>query len=440
MKRSHLMFVAALATAVLAPSLTPAGARALTPPSVDPSPPSADPFYKAPANLASRPPGTVLRSRQVTLVGAMDGASITSYELLYRTTNATGQPVATVTTVLIPVAPAPGPRRLASYQTAYDSLTLNCAPSYTMRRGNNGGGTQHVESGLIEQELEQGWDVVVPDYEGPQSEWAVGPMLGHATLDSIRAAESFAPDDLEGARTPVGMNGYSGGAEASTWAGALAPRYAPELNIVGVAAGGIFPDLDYTFSTLDNSIWYGAEIGVSVAIDRAYPEFDLSSLLNAKGQTLAEQDGQDASGCAGAASNEPGGTAAEYTNYPSSQAIAALPRVSGVLNNLNLNNAPIPAAPSYFYNAINDELAHIQPVDQLVDSYCAHGAKMDYYRDPAASEHVVGLAAYFPAALQYLQDRFAGDPVPDTCGAPANASPTSGPVAGPRPAPVGVRP
>jgi Secretory lipase len=323
-----------------------------------------------------------------------------------------------VTTVLIPAAPAPGARKLVSSQTAYDSLTLNCAPSYTMRGGNNLGSTQNVESAYIGQELQQGWDVVVPDYEGPQSEWAVGPMLGYATLDSIRAADSFAPDGLEGARTPVGMNGYSGGAIASNWAAALAPSYAPELNIVGVAAGGIFPDLDYTISTLDNSIWYGVEIGVSVAINRAYPHYHLDSLLNPQGQALAQQDGQDASGCAGAASNEPGGTAAEYTNYPSSQALAALPQVTSVLNELNLNNAPVPAAPSFFYNAINDELAHIQPVDQLVAKYCLAGAKIDYYRDPVASEHVAGLAVYFPLALQYLQDRFAGDPVPDTCGAP----------------------
>jgi Secretory lipase len=127
--------------------------------------------------------------------------------LLYRTTNATGQPVATVATLMVPTSPAPGARKLVSYQTFYDSLTLNCAPSYTMRGGNNGGSTQPLESEFIGQELQQGWEVVVPDYEGPQSEWAVGPMLGRATLDGIRAVESFAPAGLEGGRTPVGMNG-----------------------------------------------------------------------------------------------------------------------------------------------------------------------------------------------------------------------------------------
>ena len=431
MKGSCVQLAAGFVAAILIVALAPRVARAT------PISPTSDPFYTPPANLASYPPGTVLRSRLVTLVGAMDAASSTAYQLLYRTTDSTGQAVATVATVIIPSSPAAGLRKLVAYQTAYDSLTLNCAPSYTMQGGNNGGGTQHAESGLIEQELQQGWDVVVPDYEGPQSEWAVGPMTGYATLDAVRAAESYAPAGLEGTRTEVGMNGYSGGAIASTWAESLAPNYAPELNIVAVAAGGIFPDLDYTISTLDGSPWYGVEIGVLVAINRAYPQLNLDQILNAAGQTLAQQDGEDASGCAGAATNEPGGNASQFTVYPSSPELAQAPQVKSVLENLYLDNAPVPTAPSFFYNAINDELAHIQPVDQLVARDCLAGAKIDYDRDPAANEHVTGLAVFWSLALQYLENRFAGDPIPDTCGAPANASPNSGTGPGPGATPAG---
>ena len=410
MKRQGLKLVLALAAATSTLGvLTPVTLAA-------PTPPSQDPFYAPPANLGSFPPGTVLRSRQVTLQGAMQADTSAAYQLLYRTTDPAGQPVATVTTLMIPVLPAPGPRKLASYQPAYDSLTLNCAPSYTMRGGNNGGSTQNAESALIAQELQQGWDVAVPDYEGEQSEWAVGPMLGYATLDGIRAAESFAQAELNGASTEVAMNGYSGGAIASTWAAALAPTYAPDLDIVAVAAGGLFPDIDYTLSALDGSPWYGVEIGALVAINRAYPQLDLPSLLNAQGQALAAQDGQDASGCGGAATNEPGGNASEFTNFPSSAALAAAPQVKSVLNKLYMETAaPVPTAPSFFYNAINDELAHIQPVDKLVAYYCSEGATIDYYRDPVASEHVAGLAAYWPLALRHMENRFAGQPPPDTC-------------------------
>jgi hypothetical protein len=179
--------------------------------SAAPTPPSQDPFYTPPTSLAQLEPGAIIRSRQVSPLGLTDATSTTAYELLYRTTSATGQPTATVTTLLLPAAPAAGQRKLVSYQTAEDSLTLNCAPSYTIRGGNNGGSTQWAESGEIALLLAQGWDVSVPDYEGPQSEYGVGPLAGHATLDGIRAVEQFAAAQLEGARTPVGMMGYSGG-------------------------------------------------------------------------------------------------------------------------------------------------------------------------------------------------------------------------------------
>jgi hypothetical protein len=395
----------------------PAGTGTSARPSLGtPVPPSEDPFYRPPPGLSAYPPGAVLRARRVTLLGAMQPQLKAAYQLLYRTTNPADQAVATVATVMIPVSPAPGPRKLVSYQTFYDSLTLNCAPSYTMRGGNSGGSTQPYESGLIAQELQQGWDVVVPDYEGPQSEWAVGPMLGHATLDGIRAAERFAPAGLEGVRTPVAMNGYSGGAIASNWAEAYAPVYAPHLNIVAVAAGGIFPDIDYTESTLDGSYWYGVQIGDLVAIDRAYPALDLPSLLNANGRALAAVDGQDADGCAGATSNAQGGNASEYTIFPTSEALAAYPHDKRVLDKLTMETAaPVPTAPSFFYNAVGDELAHIQPVDKLVADYCARGATIDYDRDPVANSHVAGLTAYWPPALQYIENRFAGKPAPDSC-------------------------
>jgi secretory lipase len=198
-------------------ALVPSAASALTAP-------ASDPFYVQPANIAHYPHGTIVRERQVTLSGPTQTQAAAAYQLMYATTDATGRPVAAVTTVMVPSSPAAGPRRLASYQTYYDSLTLNCAPSYTLQGGNSGGGTNGpTEQTMMSEELGQGWDVVTSDYEGLNSEWAVGPMLGHATLDSIIAAEHFTLAGLEGAKTEVTLNGYSGGSEASTWA-ATPPR------------------------------------------------------------------------------------------------------------------------------------------------------------------------------------------------------------------------
>ena len=395
---------------VVASAVVPSAASALTPP-------ASDPFYAQPANIARYPHGTILRERQVTLSGPTQAEAAAAYQLMYATTNATGQPVAAVTTVMVPSMPAPGPRRLASYQTYYDSLTLNCAPSYTLQGGNNGGGTNGpTEQTMMSQLLQQGWDVVTSDYEGLNSEWAVGPMLGYATLDSITAAEHFAPAGLQGAKTEVTLNGYSGGSEASTWAAAFAPKYAANINIVGVAAGGNFPDLVYTTEHLDNSIWYGTEIGVLESFSRALPQdFDLSKLLNASGQALAAKDGQDGSGCAGSTLNEPYGNASQYTNFPSSVALADYPPVNRGLEELSLKNGPVPKAPLFLYNSVDDDLAFIEPVDAWVASYCRRGVTLDYDRDPAGGDHLTGIVPYWTAALTYLKNAFAGVKPPDNC-------------------------
>jgi len=395
---------------LVASALVPSAAGAVTPP-------ASDPFYAQPANIAQHPHGTILRERQVTLSGPTQAGAAAAYQLMYATTNATGQPVAAVTTVMVPTSPAPGPRRLASYQTYYDSLTLNCAPSYTLQGGNNGGGTNGpTEQTLMAELLAQGWDVVTSDYEGLNSEWAVGPMLGYATLDSIIAVEHFAPAGLDGVRTEVTLNGYSGGSEASTWAAAFAPKYAPKLDIVGVAAGGNFPDLVYTTENLDNSIWYGTEIGVLESFSRALPQdFDLTRLLNASGQALAAKDGQDGSGCAGSTLNEPFGNASQYTNFPDSAALAAYPPVNEGLEQLSLKNGPLPKAPMLLYNSVDDDLAFIQPVDAWVANYCRHGVTVDYDRDPAGGDHLSGIVPYWKATLPYLENAFAGVKPPDSC-------------------------
>ncbi len=409
--KSSLRSALSVAFAILiASALVPAAASAVTAP-------ASDPFYTQPANIAQYPHGTILREREVTLSGATQTEAAAAYQLMYATTNATGQPVAAVTTVMVPTSPALGPRRLASYQTYYDSLTLNCAPSYTLQGGNNGGGTNGpTEQAMMTQLLEQGWDVVTSDYEGLDSEWAVGPMLGYATLDSIIAVEHFALAELEGAKTEVTLNGYSGGSEASTWAAAFAPNYAPSLDIVGVAAGGNFPDLGYTTQNLDNSIWYGTQIGVLESFSRALPQdFDLTKILNASGQALAAKDGQDGSGCAGSTLNEPYGNASQYTNFPDSEALADYPPVKSGLAALSLKNGPLPKAPLFLYNSVDDDLAFIQPVDTWVANYCRHGVTVDYDRDPDGGDHLSGIAPYWKATLTYLENAFAGVAPPNNC-------------------------
>ena len=391
--------------------------RALADSSTSPAvvPPDSDPFYAPPAGFASLPPGTIIRSRGVSIsaVGAK-----AAYQLLYRTTDANGEPTATVATVVVPSAPAPGPRRLVSYQIAEDSLTRNCAPSYALR---NGMGNDKYWSLA----LAQGWDVVIPDYEGPQSELLVAPMEGRETLDGVRAAENFPLAGLPGRATEVGIMGASGGSVPSLWAGALAPTYAPDINLVANTAGMPAADYEYIVAHIDGSALFGDVILALVGLDRAYPQIDLPSLLNARGNAIAASDAKDASGCGdnGTLVQTAGGTAAQYTNYPTSSALAAVPRLKSVLQQMSLVQAPAPKAPTLIVGGRQDEIMFAPQVDELSNYYCAAGTTVDYLTVPG--DHIAAGQIYLPTALQYLGNRFAGQAAPNTCATRPPATPTT---------------
>ena len=250
----------------------------------------------------------------------------------------------------------------------------------------------------------------MPDYEGLDSQWGVGRLAGRATLDGIRAVERFDRAELEGARTKVAMGGYSGGSIPTMWGASLAKRYAPELRIVAAAAGGNVPDLIQNLAPLDGSPLFGTVIGVAVGVNRAYPELRLDEILNDKGRALAARDATDADGCAGSVTNAPFGTVAEYSNYPNPEALLALPRVRRVFARMNLIRRPAPATPSFIFNSAQDELTISEPVDQLVAAWCAEGATIEYQTPPG--DHVTGSALFGRQAVPYIEDRFAGKPVP----------------------------
>src|SRR5689334_6792285 len=118
-------------------------------------PPARDSFYAAPASLATVKPGTVLRSRRVSV--ALGGGALKATQVLYRSTNQVGQPSATAATILRP-SRASGPVKLLSYQTAYDGMAATCRPSYALREGNSSAnGIVSAEGAIIASYLAQGY-------------------------------------------------------------------------------------------------------------------------------------------------------------------------------------------------------------------------------------------------------------------------------------------
>lgn len=176
-----------------------------------------------------------MRSRSVSLAlsGLVSLPGIQGYQVLYRTNGVLDSiPLVTVTTIFVPGNTDHS--KLLSYALAEDADNIDCAPSYNFQEGNNS--TDSILNDVVQIELYllKGFIVSSPDYEGPNATFAAGKLLGHGILDGLRATTEF----LSLKNPNIGMVGYSGGAIATGWAAALAPTYASELRIVGVATGG----------------------------------------------------------------------------------------------------------------------------------------------------------------------------------------------------------
>ena len=363
--------------------------------------PDEDPFYAVPADVGKAKRGAILDTREVEVRANGRPTGLTGHQLLYRTTDTKGAPTATVATVILPPGPANSARPLLAYQPPEDTLTRRCASSYEIRNGQ----TPTEPLGLVRSE---GVALVIADYEGPGSHWVAGKMAGRAVLDAVRATEAFEPAGLKGARTPVGLWGYSGGGHATAWAAELAPTYAPELNVVGAAHGGAPYVLRTTIANLDGGPFAGILLAAVVGIGRAYPEMNLDELLNAEGLAMRDAIGKQC--LEEFALAYPGATIDQYTDRPDTK---DLPNVAAVIADNGLGQRT-PTAPLFIYHAATDELNPIAGTDAIVENYCRRGVAVQYERAPAG-EHIEYAVRGGALAEAYLSARFAGEPAPNGC-------------------------
>ena len=370
------------------------------PASAAPQPPAVDAFYTPPAGYETTTPGTILRTRRVTVTGLGIPVPVKSTQMLIRSTDAKGRPMATVSTLMEPQTLYLGKRPLLSYQPATDSLGDECEPSYLLQVG------LEKELPLMALGLLKGWAVVVTDYQGPRHAYGPGRMEGQATLDGIRAAERLAGTGLSGTSTPVGMMGYSGGALATGWAAELAPTYAPELKIKGVAAGGTPSDLRAAGELIDGGPFSGLFLGAAVGMSREYPE--MLPLMNEAGQQMIDQIGDL---CYAAMSAFfPFRRLEEFTNVPDP---LDHPTVAAILAENKMGGAA-PTAPVYLYHSVFDELIPYGSALELRDDWCSQGATVQFGTS-YASEHVILAVSGAPGAVGFLGARFLGLPAPDNC-------------------------
>ncbi|WP_338774292.1 lipase family protein [Nocardia vulneris] len=362
--------------------------------------PLGDPFYVPPAGFESRAPGTVLASRPGGT--GVTGVPLTSTELLIRSNDAKDQPVPVVATLLMPTTPwtGPGPRPLVTLNPAIDSLGHQCAPSYELRMVSS-------KLWMAQIPLSKGFAVLVPDHQGPRQAYAAGLMAGHAVLDAIRAAVRTPELGLEPA-APTAITGYSGGAIASAWAAQLAPRYAPELNLVGVAFGGVPADYEMLIHTMNGrDAASGVFLAATLGLAREYPE--MLDLMNDNGWRLARV-GRDF--CM--AAEEFVGLVAPIpvqalTDVP---APTEVPFVREILAQNRLGALP-PTIPVFMYHGGNEWWVPLAGAENLYRDWCRGGTQVDF--QVYLGEHFIVSTSGIPGAYAWIEDRIAGRPMAPGC-------------------------
>lgn len=196
-------------------------------------------FYDASPRDLVGPPGSVIRYQ--VMDPSPPGAI--AFRVLYRSTGLRGESIAVSAVVIRPPGPTPaGGRPVVAWAHPTTGIARQCAPSLFQ--------SGYSEIPALQLMLSRGYVVVATDYPGlgtaSRHPYIVGASEGRAVLDSVRAAGAV-PNVGAGKRFIVW--GHSQGGHAALFTGELAGRYAPDLQLMGIAAAAPATDLGKLFES-----------------------------------------------------------------------------------------------------------------------------------------------------------------------------------------------
>ena len=237
-----------------------------------------DAFYDPPPDVP-RKPGALLRSeplKDVTLPVGVRG-----WRILYATSVDDNTPATAVAIVFAPTGSSAGPRPVIAWEHATTGLLQKCMPSLLSA----------ASKGIFERDriVMSGWVVVATDYsfaeKGGPHPYLIGEAEARAALDSVRAARKISELMLD--RRMV-VWGYSQGGHAALWTGIVGPRYAPDLEIRGVAAIAPAANIE---KILDMNVEMDKLFGPYLAesYSRFYPDINFEQAVRPEALDAARQ-------------------------------------------------------------------------------------------------------------------------------------------------------
>ena len=399
-----------------------------------------DPFfeYTDSTPLAEIAPGTILKSRTISVYIAGIKTKLQATQLVYRSTDAQLRPAANVTTIFAPdcsKVSCANKNKVISYQSFYDSLNPEDGPSRAYAGGKRLPDLlPAVETVLFGKYVKQGYTVVISDTEGQRANFAAGPEYGYNTLDSIRATFKSPQIGLN-SDAKVVMMGYSGGAIATEWAAELAPSYAPDLkpNLIGAAFGGTLVSPEHNLPYVEGTaIWGGVMPMAVLGVSRSY-DIDIQKYLTPRGLEVFDKM-QKASIAY---------VLGQYTKVtwkdlvkPEYQDRTKIKEYVEAVNKVIMGTGGTPEIPLQIGQGTGgifeltptsaqwgkgDGVMLAGDVRTLARQYCAKGVPVQHKE--WGSSHFVTMVSWLPWATTWIDDRFAGKAAPQNCSsiAPGNS-------------------
>lgn len=364
-----------------------------------------DAFYTPPREVPTVP-GSLLRSEPF-VHGVRTGQE--GWRILYTTTGAHGEPAVASALVLAPAQRTGEPLPVVSVAHGTTGIVPGCAPSLLDDPFENG--NERTMTTMVD----DGWAGVVTDYEGLGTAgphpYLVGTAEAYSVLDAVRAARTL--DDLTlSPRTVVW--GHSQGGGAALWAGIVAPAYAPDLDLIGVAAVAPAADLRSLAEGVKDT---AAGRVVSAYLAQAWSDvygLDLSQVVAPGYLPVVRRVADRCFWGRDAVANVLLGT---QLSGPVIQPSA----LSGETGKLLDENSPhgTSEAPVLVAQGDADRLVLPGPQDDFVAQWCAAGQAVDYRTYPGL-DHVPIVeegSPLVPELVAWTEDRLAGLPATPTCGA-----------------------
>jgi uncharacterized membrane protein HdeD (DUF308 family)/alpha-beta hydrolase superfamily lysophospholipase len=367
--------------------------------------PVVDAFYDSPSDIPNEP-GVLVRSEEFTRT-IPDGAQ--AWRILYTTTRADGVPALASALVVVPAERASGPLPVIALAHGTTGVDRSCAPS--VLKDPFAAGAFFA----LDQVIERGWALVATDYVGLGTEgghpYLVGEPEGRSVLDSIRAARQLTGVDLADETV---VWGHSQGGGAALWTGGLALTYAPDANVIGVAALAPASDLVGLANNLSDVT--GGSIFASYLLQgyaNAYDDVDVSDYVNPVARTSFDE-------VVGRCLAEPSVLLSAIGSVTLGDEVFSSDLASGpLLERLNENVPTLPIeAPLLLAQGDADSLVVPSVQADYVTARCDAGQPIDYRTYPGL-DHVPLVEAdspLLPELFDWTQARFDDATFEPTCG------------------------